>query len=97
MENLRAFMLVTAVKDYSGDFITVPENVETDPSTADHGLGDDDLADHRHELVQLGEVDADEALLGVLLSACGAPLVPGRRRARRRHPRRTGRGQRVLL
>ncbi len=35
MENLRAFMLVTAVKDYSGDFITVPENVETDPSTAE--------------------------------------------------------------
>ncbi len=35
MENLRAFMLVTAVKDYSADFITVPENVETDPSTAE--------------------------------------------------------------
>ena len=35
MENLRAFMLVTAVKDYSSDFITVPENVETDPSTAE--------------------------------------------------------------
>ena len=35
MENLRAFMLVTAVKDYSADFITVPENVENDPSTAE--------------------------------------------------------------
>ena len=35
MENLRAFMLVTAVKDYSGDFITVPENVENDPSTSE--------------------------------------------------------------
>ncbi len=35
MENLRAFMLATAVKDYSGDFITVPENVETDPSTSE--------------------------------------------------------------
>ena len=35
MENLRAFMLVTAVKDYSTDFITVPENTETDPSTAE--------------------------------------------------------------
>ena len=35
MENLRAFMLVTAVKDFSTDFITVPENTETDPSTAE--------------------------------------------------------------
>ena len=35
MENLRAFMLVTAVKDYSTDFITVPENTESDPSTAE--------------------------------------------------------------
>ena len=35
MENLRAFMLVTAVKDFSADFITVPENVEADPSTAE--------------------------------------------------------------
>ena len=35
MESLRAFMLVTAVKDYSGDFIHVPENVETDPSTSE--------------------------------------------------------------
>ncbi len=35
MENLRAFMLVTAVKDYSGDFITVPQNVENDPSTSE--------------------------------------------------------------
>ena len=35
MENLRAFMLVTAVKDCSTDFIAVPENVENDPSTAE--------------------------------------------------------------
>lgn len=35
MENLRAFMLVTAVKDFSTDFITVPANTETDPSTAE--------------------------------------------------------------
>ena len=35
MENLRAFMLVTAVKDYSAEFITVPENTESDPSTAE--------------------------------------------------------------
>ena len=35
MENLRAFMLVNNVKDYCGDFITSPENVETDPSTSD--------------------------------------------------------------
>ena len=35
MENLRAFMLINNVKDYCGDFISVPENVETDPSTSD--------------------------------------------------------------
>ena len=35
MENLRAFMVATAVKDYCGDFITVPANTETDPSTAE--------------------------------------------------------------
>ena len=35
MENLRAFMLVNSVKDYCGDFITYPDNVETDPSTSD--------------------------------------------------------------
>ena len=35
MENLRAFMLVTTVKDYASDFITVPENTEADPSTAE--------------------------------------------------------------
>ena len=35
MENLRAFMLINNVKDYCGDFICVPENVETDPSTSD--------------------------------------------------------------
>ena len=35
MENLRAFMLVNSVKDYCGDFITVPANTETDPSTSD--------------------------------------------------------------
>ena len=35
MENLRAFMLVTAVKDFCGDFITVPANTEADPSTAE--------------------------------------------------------------
>ena len=35
MENLRAFMLATTVKDFSSDFITVPENVENDPSTAE--------------------------------------------------------------
>ena len=42
MENLRAFMLTNSVKDYCGDFITSPANVETDPSTsdiiADHGF-----------------------------------------------------------
>ncbi len=35
MENLRAFMLTNGVKDYCGDFITFPANVETDPSTSD--------------------------------------------------------------
>ncbi|MEY8403370.1 chemotaxis protein CheA [Oscillospiraceae bacterium 44-34] len=35
MENLRAFMLVNAVKDYCGDFVCSPENVESDPSTSD--------------------------------------------------------------
>ena len=35
MENLRAFMLVNSVKDYCGDFVTYPDNVETDPSTSD--------------------------------------------------------------
>ena len=35
MENLRAFMLITAVKDYSTDFITVPENTENDPSSSE--------------------------------------------------------------
>lgn len=42
MENLRAFMLVTAVKDYCADVVCDPENVENDPSTsefiADHGF-----------------------------------------------------------
>ncbi len=35
MENLRAFMLITGVKDYCGDFVCFPDNVETDPSTSD--------------------------------------------------------------
>ena len=35
MENLRAFMLINSVKDYCGDFVSFPENVETDPSTSD--------------------------------------------------------------
>ncbi len=35
MENLRAFMLANSIKDYCGDFISSPENAETDPSTAD--------------------------------------------------------------
>lgn len=35
MENLRAFMLVNSVKDYCADFISIPDNVETDPSTSD--------------------------------------------------------------
>ena len=35
MENLRAFMLVNGLRDFCGDFICAPENVETDPSTAD--------------------------------------------------------------
>ena len=35
MENLRAFMLVNSVKDYSSDFVYTPENVENDPSTSD--------------------------------------------------------------
>ena len=35
MENLRAFMLATAVRDYCGDFLCFPENVEGDASTAD--------------------------------------------------------------
>ena len=34
-ENLRAFMLVNSVKDYSSDFVYTPENVENDPSTSD--------------------------------------------------------------
>ena len=36
MENLRAFMLLNGIKDYCGDFVSSPENVETDPSTSDH-------------------------------------------------------------
>ncbi len=35
MENLRAFMLLTAVKDYCSDFVSAPENVETDGSTSE--------------------------------------------------------------
>ncbi len=35
MENLRAFMLVTAVKDFSADFLSAPENAESDPSTSE--------------------------------------------------------------
>ena len=35
MENLRAFMLVTAVKDFSMDFLSVPENTESDPATSE--------------------------------------------------------------
>ena len=35
MENLRAFMLLNGIKDYCGDFISYPDNVETDPSTTD--------------------------------------------------------------
>ncbi|MCI9351845.1 MAG: chemotaxis protein CheA [Lawsonibacter sp.] len=35
MENLRAFMLINNVKDYCGDFVYSPDNVETDPSTSD--------------------------------------------------------------
>ena len=35
MENLRAFMLVTAVREFTGEFICHPEGVEDDPSTAD--------------------------------------------------------------
>ncbi len=35
MENLRAFMLINGVKDYCGDFLYYPDNVETDPATSD--------------------------------------------------------------
>ena len=35
MENLRAFMCANSVKDYCGDFVTYPDNVESDPSTSD--------------------------------------------------------------
>ncbi len=35
MENLRAFMLLNGIKDYCGDFISAPENVESDPTTSD--------------------------------------------------------------
>ena len=35
MENLRAFMLVNSVKDYCADFISFPDNVESDPTTSD--------------------------------------------------------------
>ena len=35
MENLRAFMLVTAVKDFTADFLCAPENTETDPATSE--------------------------------------------------------------
>ncbi len=35
MENLRAFMLITGVKDYCADFVSFPEGVEADPSTAE--------------------------------------------------------------
>ena len=36
MENLRAFMLLNSVRDYAGDFISFPENVETDSSTSEY-------------------------------------------------------------
>ncbi len=36
MENLRAFMLLNGVRDYSGDFVSFPENVETDASTSEY-------------------------------------------------------------
>lgn len=35
MENLRAFMLLNGVRDYSPEFISYPENVETDSSTSE--------------------------------------------------------------
>ena len=35
MENLRAFMLANAIRDYCTDFIYTPENAENDPSTAE--------------------------------------------------------------
>ena len=35
MENLRAFMLLNGVKDYCADYLSVPENVENDPSTSE--------------------------------------------------------------
>ncbi len=36
MENLRAFMLLNGLRDYAGDFISFPENVETDASTSEY-------------------------------------------------------------
>ena len=35
MENLRAFMLLNGVKDYCADYLSVPENVENDPTTSE--------------------------------------------------------------
>ncbi|MFI3249632.1 MAG: chemotaxis protein CheA [Eubacteriales bacterium] len=35
MENLRSFMMVTALQDFCGDFIYSPERVDNDPSTSD--------------------------------------------------------------
>lgn len=40
MENLRSFMLVDSIKDVCTDFTYYPENVETDPSTANIILSD---------------------------------------------------------
>ncbi|MDE7245608.1 MAG: Hpt domain-containing protein, partial [Oscillospiraceae bacterium] len=35
MENLRAFMLLNGVRDYTSDFVSFPANVEADPSTSE--------------------------------------------------------------
>ncbi|MCI9514424.1 MAG: chemotaxis protein CheA [Oscillospiraceae bacterium] len=35
MENLRAFMLLSSIRDFCTDFVASPENVENDPSTSE--------------------------------------------------------------
>ena len=35
MENLRAFMLLSSIRDFCTDFVCSPENVENDPSTSE--------------------------------------------------------------
>ena len=59
MENLRAFMLINCVKDYCGDFVCSPDNVESDPSTADI------IADHGFLVWFRTAEERDSAISGV--------------------------------